>query len=70
MRCVLILLSFHYHFLVSILNYVNKWNMNSKFSEVAQAVLKVVFMTHSVEELVEIPGVKDTVEGLIPYTGV
>ena len=52
-----------------LLQYIKKWNTNAKFSCVAQSALAVLFRTHSPTELTQLAGMKQVVEGLIPYTG-
>lgn len=52
----------------AILKYLNKWNMNAKHSRVAQTVLSLVLKHYSPETLMQVEDIRQTLEGLIPYT--
>lgn len=43
--------------------------MNSKHCHVAQCVLGIIFRSQDPDDLAKFPGVKDILEGLMPYTG-
>lgn len=45
--------------LAKLLNYVRDWNTNAKHATVAQTVLNVILSSHSSEELVSLPNVKE-----------
>ncbi|KAI9277654.1 WD40-repeat-containing domain protein [Sporodiniella umbellata] len=51
-----------------LLKYVRDWNTNAKHSDIAQTVLNAVLISHSAEEIVEIPTAKELLDGLLPYT--
>lgn len=51
-----------------LLEYVREWNTKSKFCHVAQFVLFRLFNIHPPTEIIEIKGISDVLEGLIPYT--
>lgn len=54
--------------LEKLLRYLRDWNTNGKHSAVAQTVLNAILSQRTSEELVELQGVKDIIEGLLPYT--
>ncbi|ORZ03260.1 WD40-repeat-containing domain protein [Syncephalastrum racemosum] len=54
--------------LEKLLRYLRDWNTNGKHSAVAQTVLNAILSQRTCEELVELQGVKDIIEGLLPYT--
>eukprot|EP00057_Strongylocentrotus_purpuratus_P026325 XP_011680799.1 PREDICTED: uncharacterized protein LOC100891641 [Strongylocentrotus purpuratus] len=52
----------------SVLRFAQTWNMNSKHCHVAQCVLGIIFRSQDPDDLAKFPGVKDILEGLMPYT--
>ncbi|XP_026401642.1 transducin beta-like protein 3 [Papaver somniferum] len=48
--------------------YVREWNSKPKLCSVAQFVLSRVFSTLPPKEIIEIKGISEILEGLIPYT--
>ncbi|KAH9728069.1 WD REPEATS REGION domain-containing protein [Citrus sinensis] len=51
-----------------LLEYVREWNTKPKLCHVAQFVLFQLFNIHPPTEIIEIKGISDVLEGLIPYT--
>lgn len=51
-----------------LLEYVREWNTKPKLCHVAQFVLFRLFNIHPPTEIIEIKGISDVLEGLIPYT--
>jgi len=51
-----------------ILGYAVKWNSNSKHSEAAQAIIHVILTNHKPDDLLNLSGCRDWVQGLLPYT--
>ncbi|PVU86909.1 hypothetical protein BB559_006336 [Furculomyces boomerangus] len=54
--------------LTRVLNYAREWNTNAKLSFVAQAVISCIFHYYSHKQLLQIPGIRQLVASLIPYT--
>ncbi|PVV03309.1 hypothetical protein BB560_002223 [Smittium megazygosporum] len=54
--------------LSKLLSYVREWNTNSRFSTIAQAVLRCIFGSYSSEYLLSIPSIRGHITSLIPYT--
>ncbi|XP_064621103.1 transducin beta-like protein 3 [Lineus longissimus] len=52
----------------AVLRFAVEWNTNSKHCHEAQFVLNTVLKQYSPEEILELPNIKSTLEGLIPYT--
>ncbi|ODQ60850.1 hypothetical protein WICANDRAFT_83170 [Wickerhamomyces anomalus NRRL Y-366-8] len=46
---------------------IRTWNVNAKFFQVCQKLIKVLLSKFSVEKLIEIPGLIKIVESIIPY---
>jgi hypothetical protein len=53
----------------SLLSYTAHWNMNSRHCPCAQAVINIIFKNFTADELLDLPDLSKTLEGLIPYTG-
>ncbi|KAK3403639.1 hypothetical protein EUGRSUZ_K00075 [Eucalyptus grandis] len=51
-----------------LLEYIREWNAKPKLCHVAQSVLSQVFRILSPTEIVEIKGIGELLEGLIPYS--
>ncbi|KAI4371363.1 hypothetical protein MLD38_019608 [Melastoma candidum] len=51
-----------------LLEYIREWNSKPKFCHVAQSVLSQVFRIYSPTNIIEIKGVGELLEGLIPYS--
>ncbi|CAO3661060.1 unnamed protein product [Rhizopus stolonifer] len=51
-----------------LLKYVRDWNTNAKHSDIAQITLNAILISHTAEEIVEIPTAKEIIDGLLPYT--
>ncbi|KAI3918510.1 hypothetical protein MKX01_041830 [Papaver californicum] len=54
--------------LYQLFEYVREWNSKPKLCSVAQFVLSRVFSTLPPKEIIEIKGITEILEGLIPYT--
>ncbi|XP_074647649.1 transducin beta-like protein 3 isoform X2 [Tubulanus polymorphus] len=52
----------------AILRFAVKWNSNSKHCHEAQYILNLVLRNFTPEEIMELPDVKSSLEGLLPYT--
>ncbi|KAI9144700.1 WD40-repeat-containing domain protein [Paraphysoderma sedebokerense] len=52
----------------TLLEYIRDWNTNSRNTIVAQTVLRCIFESYSPDALLKISGIKELVDGLIPYT--
>ncbi|GBG62288.1 hypothetical protein CBR_g29896 [Chara braunii] len=50
------------------LEYVREWNTNSRYCHVAQYILQSVLEAHPMKELLEVPGMKELLVALIPYS--
>ena len=53
----------------AMLRYMGQWNTNSKHCHVAQGVLSVILRTFTPEQLLNLPNMKSSLEGMLPYTG-
>ncbi|KAJ1973138.1 U3 small nucleolar RNA-associated protein [Dimargaris xerosporica] len=51
-----------------LLTFVREWNTNSKRAHIAQAVLNVVLNHYEPEKLLEVPGIRKSLDALIPYS--
>ncbi|EFJ35160.1 hypothetical protein SELMODRAFT_80645 [Selaginella moellendorffii] len=51
-----------------LLEYIREWNSKPKFCYVAQHVLHCVFNVFPASEIVEVPGISELLEGILPYT--
>jgi U3 small nucleolar RNA-associated protein 13 len=54
--------------LTKCLGYIREWNTNAKHCRVAQFVLQLIFVNHSVKKLAKVKGIRELLEGLLPYT--
>lgn len=54
--------------LEQLLDYVRDWNSHAKSAMVAQRVLRAVFHSHSSEQLLQLPRMKELLDGIIPYS--
>ncbi|XP_046582912.1 transducin beta-like protein 3 [Haliotis rubra] len=52
----------------AILRFSVAWNTNSKHCHIAQLLLRVVLQTLSPADIGDLPNIRSTVEGLLPYT--
>lgn len=50
------------------LTFVREWNTNARFCDVAQRVLTAVLQTHPASVLQEVQGIRELLDGLVPYT--
>jgi len=46
---------------------IRTWNVNAKFFQVCQKLIKIILIKFPVEKLIEIPGLVPIVESIIPY---
>lgn len=46
---------------------IRTWNVNAKFFQVCQKLIKVLLIKFSVERLIEIPGLVNIIGGIVPY---
>ncbi|GMM38195.1 Utp13 protein [Saccharomycopsis crataegensis] len=53
--------------LKSVFEKLRSWNVNFKFFEISQKLLKCIFHYHPVDKLTEIPGLMKVIEAVIPY---
>ncbi len=53
----------------AVLRYAVQWNTNSKHCHVSQFVVSVILKMYTPKELMKLPNMKSTLEGLMPYTG-
>lgn len=51
-----------------LLGYVRDWNTHAKNMRAAQTVLNTILRQRKVQEMIEIPGIKDLLDGLLPYS--
>ncbi|KAG0318916.1 U3 small nucleolar RNA-associated protein 13 [Linnemannia gamsii] len=51
-----------------LLGYVRDWNTHAKNMRAAQTVLNAILRQRKVQEMIEIPGIKDLLDGLLPYS--
>ena len=54
--------------LTLLLSRVRDWSTNARTSHVAQRILHVILQKRSAEQLMELPGIKGIIGGLIPYS--
>ena len=54
--------------LIQLLGFVRDWNTTAYSSQMAQCVLKTIFMLIDMERLSQLPKMKEMVQALIPYT--
>ncbi|KAJ7554558.1 hypothetical protein O6H91_06G145300 [Diphasiastrum complanatum] len=55
----------HVHLL---LKYIRDWNSKSKFCHTAQRILMSLFLVLPPKEIVKVPGIRELLEGIIPYS--
>jgi len=48
--------------------WIRDWNTNNKTYEIAQQVLCYIFFCYNIASLVEVPHIKQALQGLLPYT--
>ncbi|KAF9977221.1 U3 small nucleolar RNA-associated protein 13, partial [Modicella reniformis] len=51
-----------------LLTYVRDWNTHAKNMRPAQTVLHAILKERKVQEMTEVPGIKDLLDGLLPYS--
>ncbi|KAF8968669.1 U3 small nucleolar RNA-associated protein 13, partial [Haplosporangium bisporale] len=51
-----------------LLGYVRDWNTHAKNMRAAQTVLNAILRDRKVQEMITVPGIKDLLDGLIPYS--
>lgn len=51
----------------SIFKRIRTWNVNSKFFQICQKLIKLILVSFNVEKLIEIPGLISLIESIIPY---
>lgn len=54
--------------IAKLLGYVRDWNTHAKNMRAAQTVLNAILRQRKVQEMIEIPGIKDLLDGLLPYS--
>jgi U3 small nucleolar RNA-associated protein 13 len=54
--------------IAKLLGYVRDWNTHAKNMRAAQTVLHAILQQRKVQEMIEIPGIKDLLDGLLPYS--
>ncbi|KAF9923420.1 U3 small nucleolar RNA-associated protein 13 [Linnemannia zychae] len=54
--------------IAKLLGYVRDWNTHAKNMRAAQTVLHCILQQRKVQEMIEIPGIKDLLDGLLPYS--
>ncbi|KAJ1556792.1 U3 small nucleolar RNA-associated protein 13, partial [Cladochytrium tenue] len=54
--------------LQQLLRYIRDWNTSNRHSGAAQLVLNVVVRSYPPSELLALPGIKELIEGMMPYT--
>ena len=54
--------------LAKLLGYVRDWNTHAKNMRAAQTVLHAILKDRKVAEMIEVPGIKDLLDGLLPYS--
>ncbi|ODV58563.1 U3 snoRNA-associated protein UTP13 [Ascoidea rubescens DSM 1968] len=47
---------------------IRNWNVNSRHFEIAQKIIKCILNNHHADKLVEIPGLKNLLESILPYS--
>ncbi|EDO32893.1 predicted protein [Nematostella vectensis] len=52
-----------------ILKFIVEWNTNAKNTLASQTVMSIILRSTSPYELIDRPNMKDTIEALLPYTG-
>ncbi|XP_041474623.1 transducin beta-like protein 3 isoform X1 [Lytechinus variegatus] len=52
----------------SVLRFAQTWNMNSKHCHFAHCVLGIILRSQDPDDLAELPGIKDILEGFLPYS--
>lgn len=48
--------------------FIRDWNTSARKSEIAQTALNVVLRTIDAERLLELPKLKEVMDGILPYT--
>lgn len=51
-----------------LLEYVREWNSKPKFCHIAQQVLSELFHVLPPQEFMKVPGLRELIEGIVPYT--
>jgi U3 small nucleolar RNA-associated protein 13 len=54
--------------LQKLLFFIRDWNTSARKSEIAQTALNVVLRTINADRLLELPKLKEIMDGLLPYT--
>ncbi|KAF9172597.1 U3 small nucleolar RNA-associated protein 13 [Mortierella sp. AD011] len=54
--------------IAKLLGYVRDWNTHAKNMRAAQTVLHAILRERKVQEMIEVPGIKDLLDGLLPYS--
>ncbi|KAF9955928.1 Transducin (beta)-like 3 [Mortierella alpina] len=54
--------------IAKLLGYVRDWNTHAKNMRAAQTVLNCILRQRKVQEMIEVPGVKELLDGLVPYS--
>ncbi|KAF9110873.1 U3 small nucleolar RNA-associated protein 13 [Mortierella sp. AM989] len=54
--------------IAKLLGYVRDWNTHAKNMRPAQTVLHAILRQRKVQEMIEVPGIKDLLDGLLPYS--
>ena len=54
--------------IVKCLRYIREWNSNARNCHVAQLLLREILLCHPPQKLRKIRGIRDLVDGMVPYT--
>lgn len=54
--------------IAKLLGYIRDWNTHAKNMRAAQTVLNCILRQRKVQEMIEVPGVKELLDGLVPYS--
>ncbi|KAF8980530.1 U3 small nucleolar RNA-associated protein 13 [Entomortierella lignicola] len=54
--------------IAKLLGYIRDWNTHAKNMRPAQTVLHAILRERKVQEMIEVPGIKDLLDGLLPYS--
>ncbi|KAG0329823.1 U3 small nucleolar RNA-associated protein 13 [Podila humilis] len=54
--------------IAKLLGYIRDWNTHAKNMRTAQTVLHAILRDRTVAEMITVPGIKDLMDGLIPYS--
>lgn len=52
-----------------LLEFISKWNTNTRFSHVAQRMLQMILRAFSIEQLAKLPDISRLVDSLLAYSG-